>query len=119
MMKIIRKCIFLLIWLTALSAVGAAAAGSIPLAENLELTTPRGTAIEGQLTASDPEGDPLVFFVTTESVKGTLELSPDGSFLYTPNQGKKGRDYFGYRVEDTEGNRSQEATVIIRLEKID
>ena len=31
--------------------------------------------------------------------------------------GKRGRDYFGYKAIDADGNRSQEATVIIRLVK--
>ena len=33
----------------------------------------------------------------------------------TPAGGKKGRDYFGYKAIDSEGNRSQEATAIIRI----
>lgn len=97
----------------------ANAAGTLPTAENLEVSTLQDTALAGRLTASDPQGDPLIFFVATEPVKGTLVLREDGSFVYTPGPGKKGRDYFGYRVTDPEGNRSQEATVIIRIQKLD
>ena len=45
------------------------------------------------------------------------DLEPDGNFTYTPGTDKKGRDYFGYKVADSEGNLSQEATVIIKIEK--
>ena len=47
----------------------------------------------------------------------TISLNEDGSFVYTPRENKKGRDYFGYKAIDPEGNVSQEATVIIRIQK--
>ena len=95
----------------------AEAAGSAPIAENLELSTYRGVSVGGRLSATDPDGDQLSFEITTEPVKGSIELSEDGRFVYTPESGKRGKDYFGYRATDSEGNRSQEATVIIRIEK--
>ncbi|MDD6503267.1 MAG: Ig-like domain-containing protein [Oscillospiraceae bacterium] len=88
-----------------------------PVAENLEITTYRGVSCGGQLSAVDPEGDVLTYLVTTPPTKGTVEVEEDGSFVYTPKEGKRGKDYFGYVAEDPEGNRSQEATVIIRLVK--
>lgn len=91
--------------------------GSAPVAENLELTTYRNVSVGGSLSAYDPDGDAVSFKITTEPVKGSLELKQDGSFVYTPQEGKKGRDYFGYKAQDTQGNFSQEATVIIKIEK--
>ena len=44
-------------------------------------------------------------------------MKDDGVIVYTPRRDKKGRDYFGYRAKDAEGNVSQEATAIIRIEK--
>ena len=93
------------------------AEGSAPVAENLELTTYRNTSVGGCLSAYDPEGDAVSFEITTEPVKGCIDLKQDGSFIYTPGENKKGRDYFGYKAVDTEGNYSQEATVIIKIEK--
>lgn len=93
------------------------AEGSAPVAENLELKTYRGVSVGGCLSAYDPEGDAVSFEVTTEPVKGSLELKEDGSFIYTPGENKRGRDYFGYKAIDSQGNYSQEATVIIRIEK--
>lgn len=59
----------------------------------------------------------MSFEITTQPKKGSIELSDDGSFVYSPIDGKRGRDYFGYKAIDADGNRSQEATVIIRLVK--
>lgn len=93
------------------------AEGGAPVAENFEFSTYREVSFGGQLSAIDPDGDVLSFEITTEPVKGTIELSHDGSFVYTPGEGKKGKDYFGYKAVDKDGNRSQEATVIIELLK--
>ena len=95
----------------------AEASGSAPQADNLELTTRCGTPVTAQLSARDPDGDIVSFEITTDPVKGDIELREDGVILYTPRKGKKGRDYFGYRVRDAAGNISQEATAIIRIEK--
>ena len=93
------------------------AEGMTPIAENLECKTYCGVSIGGRLSAQDPDGDLLRFAVTTSPVKGTLALQDDGTFLYTPGENRRGRDYFGYRVVDSEGNLSQEATVIVRIER--
>ena len=95
----------------------AGAEGSAPVAENLEISTYRGVSVGGRLSAKDPDGGTLSYQITTDPSKGTIELDEDGHFVYTPANGKRGKDYFGYRAADAEGNRSQEATVIIRIEK--
>lgn len=98
-------------------AYPALAAGSAPVAENLELRTYRNVSVSGQLSAFDPENDVVSYEITTQPVKGYIELATDGSFVYTPGDGKKGKDYFGYKATDAEGNVSQEATAIIKIEK--
>ena len=84
--------------------------------EHLELTTKKNTSIEGVLTAQKQEGDAIDYEITTEPRKGSVTLLEEGRFVYTPREGKKGRDYFGYRSIDAEGNRSEEGTVLIRIE---
>ena len=101
----------------ALPIGGALAANGAPVAENLNLTTYRNVCVGGQLTAVDPEGDAMTFEITTQPTKGCLEVTDDGRFVYTPDTNRKGRDYFGYRAVDETGARSQEATVIINIEK--
>lgn len=74
-------------------------------------------SIGGKLQGSDPGGLELRYEITTEPIKGSVELQEDGSFVYTPAEGKKGRDYFGFTVTNSDGISSQEATVIIRIQK--
>ena len=59
--------------------------------------------------------DENTFEITTEPMKGAVELTPEGYFIYTPKENKRGKDYFGFRAVDAAGNESQEGTVIIRL----
>lgn len=119
-MKTVKKALlFSLIALLCLSACPfpAAAENAAPIAENLEIKTYRNTSVGGQLKAVDPDGDTVSFVLTTPPVKGTVELQSDGNFVYTPKEGKKGRDYFGFKATDSTGNSSQEGTVIIKIEK--
>ena len=87
-----------------------------PIAENMEYKTYRNVAIEGELSATDPEGDSLRFRLGKEPKKGTVELQ-GSRFVYTPKKDKKGTDSFTYTAEDSFGNVSAEATVTIRIEK--
>ena len=119
--KGLTLCAALLLAAVALTALvpvlPARAEGNAPVAQNLELTTYRNVSVGGRLTAVDPDGDTLTFQITTEPTKGEIELTDDGRFVYTPETNRRGRDYFGFKAVDAEGNSSQEATVIIRIEK--
>ena len=119
--KGLALCAVLLLAAVALTAfapvIPARAEGNAPVAQNMELTTYRNVSVGGRLTAVDPDGDTLTFQITTEPTKGEIELTDDGRFVYTPDTNRRGRDYFGYKAMDASGNSSQEATVIIRIEK--
>ena len=101
----------------ASDGTGDAGGNTAPVAENQELQTYRGVSVGGRLSASDPDGGAVSFVITTKPVKGSVDLDDDGRFVYTPADGKRGKDYFGYQAVDADGDRSQEATVIIRIEK--
>ncbi len=88
-----------------------------PVAENLEFSTYRDVSLEGQLKASSISGLPLYYEITTPPAKGKVQLTEGGYFVYTPKTGKKGRDYFGYKVYDSRKTYSSEATVIISIKK--
>ena len=88
-----------------------------PVCDHYDLETCRGTSPGGQLTATDPEGDPVTFRLTTEPMKGTVTIDQSGAFVYTPAEGKKGKDYFGFKATDADGNESDEETVIITIRK--
>ena len=107
----------LLTTLFAMATNVGGSGGSAPVAENLELATYRGVSIGGRLSATDPDGDKVTFEITTNPVKGKIDLDEDGHFVYTPADGKRGKDYFGYKAVDSDGNCSQEATVIIKIQK--
>ena len=117
MKKIQKRLSALLMAAFVLGGATAHAEGSAPVAENLELRTYRNVSVGGRLTAFDAEDDVVSYTITTEPVKGSIELEENGCFVYTPKENKRGRDYFGYKAVDSEGNLSQEATVIIRIEK--
>jgi hypothetical protein len=48
----------------------------------------------------DAEGDPLTVTVVDNAANGTVTLSADGSFVYTPNAGFSGSDTFTYEATD-------------------
>jgi hypothetical protein len=107
--------------LAAVLAFGAAEfpalANSAPTVQNQELETYRGVSVGGRLSAVDPDGDTVIYRVTTQPVKGAVELKENGEFVYTPADGKKGKDYFGYKASDMNGNTSQEGTVIVTISR--
>ena len=116
--SLISLTAFVLMFIMCLAlASPALAAGTAPVAENLEIKTYRNVSIGGTMSAYDPDGDVVCYEITTQPVKGSIVQGENGSFTYTPDENKKGKDYFGYKAVDAEGNRSQEATVIIRIEK--
>ena len=97
--------------------VSAEAEGRPPEAESLEARVRPGSGLIGRLSAADPDGDLAGYTVTTKPVRGELLVKEDGRFLYIPHISRGGWDYFGYRAFDAEGQFSQEATVIIKIEK--
>lgn len=61
---------------------------------------------------SDPEGDPLTAALVTGPAHGTVSLSEDGSFTYTPEANFNGSDSFTYKASDGSAE-SGETTVSI------
>lgn len=118
-MKKITSSLLLFTLVTGMlaTAFGVFAADGAPVAENLELCTYRAVSVGGKLSATDSDGSVVSYEITTPPGKGSVELGEDGSFVYTPEEGKKGKDYFGYKAVDDQGNYSSEATVIIRIQK--
>ena len=48
----------------------------------------------------DPDGDAITTLLISGPANGTVNLSPDGSFTYTPNAGFVGTDTFTYKASD-------------------
>lgn len=120
-------CITVLLTLTMMLSVCTAAmadssyiatlisANSAPVAENLCYATYKNVQITGTLSAIDAEGDTVSFEIAKEAKKGTVELLENGTFIYTPDENKKGKDSFSYIAIDSEGNKSETATVSIKI----
>ena len=66
---------------------------------------------------SDPEDRELIPSVTANTSNGTLVLSSDGAFVYTPNPGFSGTDSFSYLVNNGDQN-SNVATVTLSVEPL-
>lgn len=57
--------------------------------------------VTGSLGANDADGDPLTFTVRQSPANGTLVVSPDGTYTYTPTAGFTGRDTFVVAATDS------------------
>lgn len=88
-----------------------------PVAEDSEFETYRNIANTGTLQATDPENKALTYTITKQPRRGSVSIAEDGSFTYTPEKNKVGKDFFVYTVTDSEGLTSEPATVSIRIRK--
>ncbi|MFS0838243.1 Ig-like domain-containing protein [Paenibacillus sp. 1P03SA] len=84
-----------------------------PVPESLTLTTPEDTAVSGQVTAEDADGDPLTFALGTGPVNGTATVAADGSYTYTPALNFNGTDSFTVVVSDGSGGTAEAVVTII------
>ena len=84
---------------------------------DVKVETYKNIANTGALDARDPEGDTLTYQLVKEPKRGTVEISPDGSFTYTPAQNKVGKDVFTYTATDSAGNVSNAASVTVKIVK--
>lgn len=83
-----------------------------PAIEDLTLETEGDTAVQGQVEASDPDGDELTYAFSAPA-SGTVEGNQgDGSFTYTPNAGYVGPDTFEVTVDDGSGGT---ATALVQI----
>ncbi|GAB4336124.1 MAG: hypothetical protein Kow0089_06170 [Desulfobulbaceae bacterium] len=85
-----------------------------PVADDLFATGAEDQPLTGTLTATDPEGDDLVFSRLSDPLHGTLTINPDGTYLYQPFPNYFGADSFTYRVTDIAGNEDS-GTVDLRI----
>lgn len=66
-------------------------------------TTNQDTPVDGAVTGTDPNGDPLTFTKGTDPANGTVVVRPDGTYTYTPNAGYSGSDNFTVVISDGKG----------------
>jgi hypothetical protein len=97
--------------LTTLGAPPAGAgANQPPVGVNDSYSTAKGTTLNVSAASgvlandTDPNNDALTAVSPTAASHGTVTLSPNGSFTYTPAAGYTGADSFTYRPNDGAAN---------------
>jgi len=93
-----------------------------PIAQDETETTDEDTPFtKGQVTATDPEGDPLTYSLVNGPANGKLVFNPDGSWSFDPdgkfeslNNGETQPVTFQYKASDGT-NESNVATVTINV----
>lgn len=86
-----------------------------PVANAVTFNTATNTALNGTVTGSDADGDPLTFVGgTVDPAHGAVTLNLNGTFIYTPANGFTGDDFFTFRTNDGTTN-SGEALVTIHV----
>jgi len=88
-----------------------------PVAEDFAVETYKNLSNTGKLKVRDPEEQAMTYTVTRQPRRGTVSISEDGSFTYTPRKNKVGIDSFAYTAADPAGNVSREATVTVTILK--
>lgn len=88
-----------------------------PVAQDFSVETYKNLPNEGKLKVSDPEGEALTFTVVRGPKRGSVEVTADGKFTYTPKKNKVGVDSFTYTATDPAGNVSRTATVTVQILK--
>ena len=72
-----------------------------PVANDQSVSTNEDTALNGTVTATDPDSDPLTFAVVAAPTHGTLSLNTTtGAFTYTPAVNYNGADSFTFKAND-------------------
>jgi len=101
---------------TATVTVSIAIVNEPPTATGSAISTDKNQAVSGQLTASDPDGDPLTFSIIANGSKGSAVLTnpATGAFTYTPNKDATGNDSFTFKVNDGTAD-SNTATVTVSI----
>ncbi|MEA5501922.1 Ig-like domain-containing protein, partial [Halotia wernerae UHCC 0503] len=90
---------------TATVTLNVAGVNDGPVAGTTALAVNEDTVLAGRLAATDAEGDTLTFALAPGQgpTHGTLDLQPDGTYLYTPAANYHGTDTFTYTVSDGNG----------------
>lgn len=98
---------------TSTVRIGVNARNEKPAAIDLNLTTAEDTAVNGAISASDPDSDPLSYSISGNPASGTVVLNPStGTFVYTPNPNYSGSDSFVVTISDGKGGTTTSTVMI-------
>ncbi len=89
-------------------------ANDAPVASVDAISTPEDTPVDGQITASDVDGDSLSFDLVAQPDGGTVTLNENGTFTFTPDANVNGDVSFSVTVDDGHGGTTTvEVTVTV------
>ena len=73
-----------------------------PVAQSGNLIATENTVTAGTVVATDADGDPLTYSITTQPQNGTVTLddASTGAYTFTPNDGYTGSDSFTFQASD-------------------
>ncbi|MEM7790578.1 MAG: Ig-like domain-containing protein, partial [Verrucomicrobiota bacterium] len=97
--------------------VTVVAVNDTPRANAVAETVAEDQVVTSTLTGSDADGDSLTFSLETASLNGTVDLSVDGNYTYTPNPDFNGPDTFVFTVSDGVLT-SEAATAVITVQPV-
>ena len=100
-------------------SITVAGINDAPVANNDSFSVPFGVSEFLPVLANDTDVDTPLDLGSIEigrlPANGTVQTTPAGTVRYTPNSGFRGSDTFTYRVRDSLGKYSNEATVTINV----
>lgn len=99
-------------WADSYISVGESIVNLAPYASSGSVSTFVNQNVSGTLSASDNDGDALMFSIVTKPMHGTVSItnSSSGAFTYTPAKNYEGEDSFTFSATDSFGNGSNVAT---------
>lgn len=87
-------------FLPATAPLTITATNAVPLAIAASASGNDGDTVEGQLAATDADGDALTFAKVGDPAHGEVLVTVDGRFTYTPDEHFYGSDSFTFKVHD-------------------
>ncbi|WP_336784731.1 Ig-like domain-containing protein [Paenibacillus sp. MMO-177] len=93
------------------------AVNNAPIAIAASETMMEDTALEGRVTGSDPDGDPLTFALARGPAHGSVEFNSNGTYTYKPAPDYSGSDIFYFKADDGTA-KSTAATVTITITNV-
>ncbi len=102
---------------TATISITVHAINDLPAAHNANFDTSEDAAVNGQLSASDIDGDTLSYALVSQVNNGTVTVNANGTFTYTPAENWNGTDTFTFKANDSSAD-SNVATINITVNAV-
>jgi VCBS repeat-containing protein len=102
---------------TATVSVTVSAVNDAPVAADQPVATDEDTDANGQVAATDVDGDSLTYTLVAGPTHGSLDFNADGTFSYTPDGNYNGPDSFTYEASDGTAT-SNTATVTLTINPV-